>query len=48
MPRSRSGALYAARMAPRVLVVEDEEEPPSEDQVEQFRQFLDSVNPDDF
>ena len=31
-----------------VPVVEDEEEPPSEDQVEQFRQFLDSVNPDDF
>ncbi|MFT4218844.1 MAG: bifunctional nuclease family protein [Micropruina sp.] len=25
-----------------------EDEPPSEDQVEQFRQFLDSVNPDDF
>lgn len=25
-----------------------EEEPASEDQVEQFRQFLDSVNPDDF
>jgi bifunctional DNase/RNase len=31
-----------------VPVVEDDEEPPSEDQVEQFRQFLDSVNPDDF
>ena len=31
-----------------VPLVEDEEEPPSEDQVEQFRQFLDSVNPDDF
>lgn len=31
-----------------VPVVEDEEEPPSDDQVEQFRQFLDSVNPDDF
>ena len=27
---------------------EDEEKAPSEDQVEQFRQFLDSVNPDDF
>ncbi|MFT4296267.1 MAG: bifunctional nuclease family protein [Micropruina sp.] len=25
-----------------------ETEPPGEDQVEQFRQFLDSVNPDDF
>ncbi len=24
------------------------DEPPGEDQVEQFRQFLDSVNPDDF
>ena len=31
-----------------VPVVDDDEEPPSEDQVEQFRQFLDSVNPDDF
>ena len=27
---------------------EDEEEPPSEDVVEQFREFIDSVDPEDF
>ena len=27
---------------------DDDDEPEGEDQVEQFRQFLDSVNPDDF
>ena len=31
-----------------VLDDEDEEEPPSEDVVEQFREFIDSVDPEDF
>ncbi|MFT3832388.1 MAG: bifunctional nuclease family protein [Micropruina sp.] len=31
-----------------VIPESSESEPPSEEQVEQFRQFLDSVNPDDF
>jgi len=38
------GVLDAVGVVPQA----DESEPPSEDQVEQFRQFLDSVKPEDF
>ena len=40
------GVLDAVGVVP--TPVEDGVKEPSEDQVEQFRQFLDSVNPDDF